>query len=332
MHAEAESSNKRISISFTALLYGVVIDAALHRVHDTSFTPANVLLFAALIIVIQDFFFYHEDLKRLNVTLAKAEMELPPAQKLEAEREQMRETRTIFVFDVALLGAWYVLAVSADSTLQTYLLCLTAFFASVGVWNQFTPAPAGGLPLRYSHWPVTAVTGLSALAAYELLPGPVSAESFEEWTPLAYLFLGVPLLAFTMWRLLVYWPWLRKEIDRVTRAAHDLAEIPSYTEEKLNEFQEVLARINDAVADMNRISVELGQVREGVTRLPVIESEFTAFRLELSGHIVELRDGVKKLAVRVPLKRRRTDFAGPGRTPPTRSNGAPQPGVAPSRP
>ena len=110
MSAPVENGNKLITISFTALLYGVVIDAALHRLHRLELTPPNLLLIIALILVIQDFFFYHEDMKALNLKFAKEARDSAitgRSDRLAAEKIRRRKERKIFAFDVLLLGSWY---------------------------------------------------------------------------------------------------------------------------------------------------------------------------------------------------------------------------------
>src|SRR4029453_11890718 len=94
----------RITISFTELLYGVVIGAALQRV-ELSLSLKNILLILALIIVVQAFLFYHQDILDLDPNPSKY--------------------RLTFVLDMLVLGSWYPLSLAPDIVI--FLCCLSIF-------------------------------------------------------------------------------------------------------------------------------------------------------------------------------------------------------------
>jgi hypothetical protein len=157
-----------ISVSFTELLYGVVIGAALQRI-ELSLSLKNVLLILSLIIVVQDFFFYYHDISDLDLTSSP------------------KNQRLLFVFDMLVLGAWYSLSLAEN--IITFLFCLIAFFLVVSVWESFL----GSQHFWLTHWPIfiiaLCVTGLAHLNL------PV----FPSWLALALL-----LTVFFCWRLYYY--------------------------------------------------------------------------------------------------------------------------------
>jgi hypothetical protein len=134
-----------ISVSFTELLYGVVIGAALQRI-ELGWSTKNILLILSLIIVIQDFFFYYHDIPGLDLT------------------NSLKKQRLLFVLDMLVLGAWYSLSLAENIT--TFLVCLTIFFFIVSIWESFLR------PRHFllTHWPISIVALFFAILSYLNLP------------------------------------------------------------------------------------------------------------------------------------------------------------------
>lgn len=209
-----------ITVSFTALLYGVVIDATLHRLHSLEPTITHVLILVALAIVVQDFFFYHEDMKMINDVFAKeAKAAATPAERRVMEAERRRKERNVFICDLLVLGAWFTLSLAASAPLRTYLLCLAIFFVSVGIWERV--APNAPRDILHTHVPVALVACGAALVGAFFLDGagtdghlPVTS-----WSRLEVMLLAVPLATFTLWRY-YYWKNLQEEIQKDLHAAY----------------------------------------------------------------------------------------------------------------
>ena len=271
--ATIENGNRTIAVSFTALLYGVVIDAALHRVHELALTPENVLLVISLALVVQDFFFYHEHMKRVNLQFLKSTLanehdasltdEERKKKRIKAEQRKRRKERRIFFFDAVLLGTWYALSLAAHEPLATYLLVLAVFFLSVALWDTFADPPttlvnlyawAGSREswewLRCTHWPVGLATGIVAAVAAGVLEAPVAAQehvaagatalpqahasSFADWTWKEGVLLAIPLLLFVGWRRF-YWLELSRKIYQDLRDDIDLiAPLPVDVEKRID--------------------------------------------------------------------------------------------------
>lgn len=213
------SSHDKISISFTGLLYGVVIDAALHRFEEFRLTPANLLLLIALVIVIQDFFFYHLDLKEIGGDLESREETAPS----EDEKKRVRKRkglieRIFFVFDILVLGTWFILALSAhEGSVLTYLYYLSTFFAFVYAWEFVKQRLYRKTPLRYTHLPVTVVSAAVTIAAYYILR-PASAHPaaasrvLSDWSWVEWVLLCAPLAFFLAWRFFYWFGNARKRL------------------------------------------------------------------------------------------------------------------------
>ena len=146
-------SEPTISVSFTELLYGVVIGAALQRI-KLDLSQENILLVLSLIIITQDFFFYH-----LAIS-AK-----PPSNQ-----------PLLFLLDMLVLGAWYPLSLAQD--IFTFLSCLTIFFLIVSIWESLF---GRSRPFRSHHVPVFIITLLVAGLVYLNLP------DFSKWYHLAFV-------------------------------------------------------------------------------------------------------------------------------------------------
>ena len=254
MHTDSGAAGRgSITISFTALLYGVVIDVTLHRIHSLSFSPSNVLLVIAVLLVIQDFFFYHEDMKSFNFRFLLRERKITGtrapnggderkrAEWKEFQRKKLGIERKIFLFDTLVLVAWFALSLAAAfSTLPAYLACLALFFLAINFWDwMITPLESElneGPKLSFfscvrsslfcrrpTLLHVTLFTGAAAAAA-ALGGDAVRAEtgehgSFAEWSPLAVALLVLPLLVFLGWRRFYYWPTLAGVLERDLEAA-----------------------------------------------------------------------------------------------------------------
>lgn len=214
-----------ITISFTALLYGVVIDASLHRFETLDWSPPNLLLAVALFIIVQDFFFYHEDMKRLNLLLkaqalaAQAEGKTSPADRARFEWTRRKEEIAIFLLDLLLLTAWYALSLSAHYPLPVYLTFLAGFFFTVCVWNAVGPdMPRWRRFFKWSPWVVLLVAAAGAGIAIKRLGWSFHRDehaSFDAWGDLHWRLLLTPLAFFILWRIVYcvgFWKIIKDEV------------------------------------------------------------------------------------------------------------------------
>ncbi|HEX6369933.1 MAG TPA: hypothetical protein VF006_13520 [Longimicrobium sp.] len=313
MSAPVENGNRTIAVSFTALLYGVVIDASLHRVEHLALTPSNLLLFISLTLVVQDFFFYHEDMKRVNLQALERQIRIEKnpwyseeyrrRKRVDVEARRRRKERKIFFFDALLLATWYVLSLAAHEAVKTYLLWLAVFFISVAVWDTFANPPTRRRLflkwvrnrrawewLRCTHWPVGIATAGVAWVAGRMLHAPELAEgqemTFAHWTRDDALFLALPLMLFLAWRR-YYWVQLRRTInDDIQHHIELIAPVPVDVEkgigsrierlgtEMQNGFGERLATLGTEV--QQRIGVRIGTMEEKIDLF--VNKEFVALQ------------------------------------------------------
>jgi uncharacterized membrane protein YoaK (UPF0700 family) len=173
---QTPSDPRTLYLSFTGLLYAVVIDAALHRLHDLSLSHENILLVVALLIVIQDYFFYYRDILELEHLKKKASY--------------------IFWLDILVLGAWYALSLAAHLSTLGFTLYLCIFFLAVNIWDATVNhiEKLKRRPLLLTHVPIT-VLCLLFFALSATLDWPDRDDNHV----LAFL-----LILFLVWRI-YYW-------------------------------------------------------------------------------------------------------------------------------
>lgn len=193
---------KYLSFSFTELLYGVLIGEALRHVHELSPSRSNLLLLITVILVADDYFGYHKQVKDLS---ASSEKELK-----------------LFLLDMLVLSAWYSLALSSQyagsqvdllvttingAPITLYLIWLTLYYLAITVWERFFPDPdsRGRLPIM--------IAGLLCAILSSLWPGP-------DW-----IYLILFLLLFLSWRLPTYIKNLRVARANQPEAEHDSASL-----------------------------------------------------------------------------------------------------------
>jgi hypothetical protein len=173
---EAPSDPRTLYLSFTGLLYAVVIDAALHRLHDLSLSHENILLIVALLIVIQDYFFYYRDILKLE--------------------EMKKKASYIFWLDILVLGAWYALSLAAHLSTLGFTLYLCIFFIAVNIWD-WTVYHLEGLEPRPIHLTLIPITVLFVL--FFILSATLDWSEKDDNHVLAFL-----LILFLVWRI-YYW-------------------------------------------------------------------------------------------------------------------------------
>jgi hypothetical protein len=165
---------KKISFSFTELLYSVVIGTAILRIGSLTLSRANLLLIIALLFVSDDYLLYHH--------------------KIESVEHSGRRMILLFWLDMFVLGAWYALTLAATYSISVYLTCVAVFFACTSIWQlTFSEAPAWRRLLSSGDLPLVCVSLILSVAA----------RSFGH-SDLSYVV--ILLVIFTIWR---WRSWLR---------------------------------------------------------------------------------------------------------------------------
>lgn len=175
----------KLSFTFTELLYGVLIGAALQNVKGLLPIQENVLLLVAVILVADDYFHYHRDVKTINNS-GKAEIK-------------------IFFLDMLVLAAWYSLALAAQyklpkvdllfatidaAPITLYLIWVTFYYGAVSIWDCVFPVSSGSWFFD-NHVFVTLLALICTVASI-LWPTP-------DWIYLAIFGCG-----YVLWRSVAY--------------------------------------------------------------------------------------------------------------------------------
>ncbi len=106
-------------LSFTDILYGVVISIAITRI-SLKFNIQNYMLLIALLILIDDWLDYHISLS-FEIKSMNAKMFL-----------------LTFIIDVSMLLVWNLSAITKPGQLTTYFFLLSIFYTLALAWNFVT--------------------------------------------------------------------------------------------------------------------------------------------------------------------------------------------------
>jgi len=102
-------------VTFTELLYSVVIGTAITRIDSLELTQANILLLVALLIIFDDYFLYHHAVTDVEHTSKNA--------------------IGLFWLDMVVLLIWYAVAISTQYSLPVFFFCVSIFFISTSIWE-----------------------------------------------------------------------------------------------------------------------------------------------------------------------------------------------------
>jgi hypothetical protein len=166
-------------LTFTALLYSVVIGLAFQRIDELRITEANVLMVIALVLIFDDYLLYTLEIP----TIAASDFEL-------------------FWWDIAALAIWYGLVLTTPEGVAPFFLVAGLFYALTSTWKAIYLG--GKKPIRafLSEFSVGGVA--LALAAANALFGAASTVCIIVF---AAFFLGHRLL-------FVYPPLWRQKSSR----------------------------------------------------------------------------------------------------------------------
>ncbi len=106
----------KFELSFTELLYGVVIGNAIARISSLEASKRNIFILVAIMIAIDDYAFWH--LEQTNINYKKP-----------------WTSAAMFVTDAIILLSWYSMVIAADSYASVFFLCATVFFVLTTVWE-----------------------------------------------------------------------------------------------------------------------------------------------------------------------------------------------------
>ncbi len=106
-------------LSFTDILYGVVISIAITRI-SLKFNAQNYMLLIALLILIDDWLDYHISLS------------------FEIKSMNTKMFLLTFIIDVSILLVWNLSAITKPEQLTTYFFLLSVFYTLALVWNFVT--------------------------------------------------------------------------------------------------------------------------------------------------------------------------------------------------
>jgi len=106
-------------LSFTDILYGVVISIAITRI-SLRFSTKNYMLLIALLILIDDWLDYHISIS------------------FEIESMNARMFLLTFVIDISILLVWNLSTIAKPEQLTIYLFLLSIFYILALVWNFVT--------------------------------------------------------------------------------------------------------------------------------------------------------------------------------------------------
>jgi hypothetical protein len=104
-----------ISVTFTELLYCVVIGTAITRIESLAPSRPTILLWVALLLVFDDYFLYHREVSRIA--------------------RSGRAATLLFWLDMLVLAVWYGLALSSREPIRFFLLWAALFFAATSLWE-----------------------------------------------------------------------------------------------------------------------------------------------------------------------------------------------------
>jgi hypothetical protein len=105
-------------VTFTALLYSVVIGVAFQNISSLAWSEKNLLMVLALLVVFDDYFLYHHDIKKVPDT--------GPNQ--------------IFVFwaDIAVLAMWYGVSLATAYGHAVFFGYVAGFYGLTTFWEAIT--------------------------------------------------------------------------------------------------------------------------------------------------------------------------------------------------
>ena len=156
-----------IPITFTELLYSVVIGTAITRIESLSADRGNVLLILALVVVFDDYLLYH--------------------QKVDTIAYSGRNEVLVFWLDMLVLGSWYCLSLAARGSLRSFWMSAALFFCATSVWEVVFGSGSVWRRVRSADGGLV-LTSLALSVAVGLLGGPY----------LAYV--GAFIVLFFFWR------------------------------------------------------------------------------------------------------------------------------------
>lgn len=120
-------------LSFTDLLYGVVIGSAFG--HFTGLEPSvqNGLLLVSLFLILDDYLLYHHEVRGTART--------------------GRRVVVLFWLDVLVLLAWYATVLAAGRSVEAFLLAVAGFYMTTALWEAvFAEGRQGWRRLATADW------------------------------------------------------------------------------------------------------------------------------------------------------------------------------------
>lgn len=162
-----------VTLSFTELLYGVVIGAAVTRISALELTRETVLLLVALVLVFDDYLLYHQRVDTIAGT--------------------GRNAVSLFLVDMLVLGAWHGLVLATNYTTSVFLAWVSVFFSATSIWDWlFSEGPF----LRRLLFNGDFVLVIAAAA----LAGTAGAVDWPSWVFLVALGVVFLLSRWSLWR------------------------------------------------------------------------------------------------------------------------------------
>lgn len=156
-------------LSFTDLVYGVVIGSAFNQFTGLEVSTQNALLLICLFIILNDYLLYHYEVR-----------EIP---------HSGQRVVTLFWLDMLVLLAWYGMVLASARSMDAFLLAVSGFYTMTAVWETvFSDHRGGWEQIVTSDWLLVLI-----LVSLAVLP-------LEGWT-LTTAVAVIPILVLvTHWR------------------------------------------------------------------------------------------------------------------------------------
>lgn len=136
-------------LSFTELVYGVVIGSAFTQFTGLELTARNGFLLVALFLILNDYLLYHHEARDIP---SSGDRVIP-----------------LFWFDMTVLLAWYGVVLAASRGAAVYLYAVSVFYAVTALWETVFGGEEGWKRLLARDWLLAG--GALAVASADLGAG-----------------------------------------------------------------------------------------------------------------------------------------------------------------
>lgn len=133
-------------LSFTELVYGVVIGSAFSQFTGLEATTRNGFLLVALFLILSDYLLYHYEARGIS---SSGDRVIP-----------------LFWLDMTVLVTWYGIVLAAARSAEIYLYAVAAFYATTAVWEAVFGEEEGWRRLLARDWLLAA--GASGVASADV--------------------------------------------------------------------------------------------------------------------------------------------------------------------